>query len=150
MGPFLAFTKQNYHRQFPRSGLSVSKCFEHSAIDIRASQGTPVRPRPPVWRGPKFVVWPVVIAYVLIVHTGNLSTLYGHLSRINVRRSVCKQGRNNGYSGGKPGTVGAEPFVTGPHLHSEVRLNGFRLTRWGTCSDNKPIIRRSEDPTPLI
>lgn len=107
--------------------------FEHSGIDIRASQGTPI-----VAAASGYVARARICssascyAYVLIVHTGNLSTLYGHLSKITVSADqYVNRGDIVGYSGGTPGTVGAGPFVTGPHLHFEVRASGIPVDPLG-------------------
>ena len=107
--------------------------FEHSAIDLRASQGTVVRAAAAGYVArAKVCGSSSCYAYVLIVHTGNLSTLYGHLSRIDVAGDqFVNKGDVVGLSGGKPGTVGAGPFVTGPHLHFEVRLNGIPVDPMG-------------------
>lgn len=107
--------------------------FEHSAIDIRASQGTPIKAAAAGYVArAKVCSSASCYAYVLIVHTGNLSTLYGHLSRVDVAGDqFVNRGDIIGLSGGRPGTVGAGPFVTGPHLHFEVRLNGIPVDPMG-------------------
>jgi len=59
--------------------------------------------------------------YVIINHTNNYSSLYGHLQKIDaVLRSEVK-------SGTLIGKVGSTGQSTGPHLHFELRLGGRAL-----------------------
>lgn len=101
--------------------------FAHSGIDIKASQGTAVHAAASGYVAQAHLCTTAsCYAYVLIVHNGSISTLYGHLSQILVTDDqFVNQGDVIGYSGATPGTVGAGPFTTGAHLHFEVRLNGI-------------------------
>lgn len=55
---------------------------------------------------------------IIIKHKNNFETLYGHLSRIDV-----KEGESIS-TGQVIGRVGSTGHSTGPHLHYEVRING--------------------------
>jgi len=103
------------------------KVFEHSAIDIRSAQGTALKAAASGYVArTKRCSLASCYSYVLIVHNGDISTLYGHLSSISVTEDqYVNRGDVIGYSGGAPGTVGAGPFTTGAHLHFEVRKNGI-------------------------
>ncbi len=89
----------------------------HLGVDYGAATGTPVRSV-----GDGVVEFAgVQNGYgnvVIIKHRNNHTTLFGHLSRINVRKgATVSQGQNIG-------AVGATGWATGPHLHFEFRVNG--------------------------
>jgi len=89
----------------------------HNGVDYSAPIGTPVR-----------VVGDGVVELagrqsgygnvVQVLHASGRSTLYAHLSRIDVRTGQrVEQGQSIG-------AVGATGWATGPHLHFEFRVNG--------------------------
>lgn len=101
--------------------------FEHSGVDIRAGQGTPIKAAASgyVARAQRCSS-PSCYSFTMIVHSDGLSTVYGHMSAIYVKEDqFVARGDVIGLSGGTPGTNGAGPFVTGPHLHFEVRSDGI-------------------------
>lgn len=89
----------------------------HMGVDYGAPTGTPVR-----------VVGDGVVEFagsqngygnvVEVRHAGNRTTLYAHLSRINVRKGQRVE------QGNTIGAVGATGWATGPHLHFEFRVAG--------------------------
>jgi len=72
---------------------------------------------------------------VILKHRNNHSTVYAHLSKINVHKGEnISQGQNIG-------AVGSTGWATGPHLHFEFRINGVH-------HDPLTIARESES-TPV-
>jgi hypothetical protein len=61
---------------------------------------------------------PVYGKYVIIAHSENWTSLYGHLSSVNTDL------RKNVKSGNLIGKVGSTGQSTGPHLHFEIRQRG--------------------------
>jgi murein DD-endopeptidase MepM/ murein hydrolase activator NlpD len=92
----------------------------HRGVDYAAPQGTPVRT---VGEGVvEFAGWQNGYGNVVhIEHGNNKSTLYAHLSQIDVRRGQRVE------QGQRVGAVGATGWATGPHLHFEFRLGGQYL-----------------------
>lgn len=89
----------------------------HLGTDYGAPVGTPVRV---VGDGVvEFAGWQNGFGNVIFVNHGRgHTTVYAHLSRMNVKRGErVSQGQNIG-------AVGATGWATGPHLHFEFRING--------------------------
>jgi murein DD-endopeptidase MepM/ murein hydrolase activator NlpD len=90
----------------------------HRGVDYAAPTGTPV-----IASGDGRVIARGVDGgygnAVVLQHGGNVTTLYGHLSRFGSQRigSRVKQGEVIGY-------VGRTGLATGPHLHYEYRVGG--------------------------
>ena len=93
----------------------------HTGVDINVGYGTPVYAAD----GGTVILagWNGGYGNCIVINHGNgLTTLYGHLSSINV--SV---GQSVG-RGQTIGLVGSTGNSTGPHLHWEVAVNGQRVT----------------------
>jgi len=91
----------------------------HQGVDYAAATGTPIKAAGDgkvVFRGHKGGYGNTVV----LQHGGNISTLYGHMSKFRKGVSTgsrVKQGQVIGY-------VGMTGLATGPHLHYEFRING--------------------------
>lgn len=99
---------------------------EHSAIDIRASQGSILKAAASGYVARVKFDGTSNYAYIMIIHGDGYSTVYGHVSQVNVNvDDYVLQGQIIGRTGGLPGSAGAGKFCTGPHLHFEIRKNGI-------------------------
>lgn len=111
---------------FHDSDYPFRRLFEHSGIDIRAYQGTPVRAAASGYVARVQTGGAKGYGFIMLIHSGGLASVYGHVSKIHVEQdSFVAAGQVIASSGGMPGTRGAGPFSTGPHLHFEIRLNGI-------------------------
>ena len=133
-GAYYGFDGQSKKRSFLASPMEFSRVTsgfamrmhpilnswkQHKGVDYGAPSGTPVR-----------AVGDGTVDFagrqngygnvVEIRHSNERSTLYAHLSRIDVTLGQrIEQGRNIG-------AVGATGWATGPHLHFEVKMAGVQ------------------------
>ena len=98
---------------------------EHSGIDLGIPQGTPLRAADAGYIAKVAIGTKWYGTYIMIIHGGNITTLYGHMSSVNVAQDqYVKRGDIIGYSGNTG-------YSSGPHLHFEVRSNGVPVDPMG-------------------
>jgi murein DD-endopeptidase MepM/ murein hydrolase activator NlpD len=105
---------------WPTSGvLTQGYWYGHRAIDIGASVGTAVAAADGGYVS--FTGWTDVgYGYLIVVdHANGYQTYYAHLSNIFVSEGETV------YAGQVIGAVGSTGNSTGPHLHFEIRYNGY-------------------------
>jgi murein DD-endopeptidase MepM/ murein hydrolase activator NlpD len=90
---------------------------QHLGVDYAAPAGTAVRT---IGDGVvEFAGWQNGYGNVVqIKHSNERSTLYAHMSRIDVKKGQRLE------QGQRVGAVGSTGWSTGPHLHLEFRVNG--------------------------
>ncbi|MBI3923327.1 MAG: M23 family metallopeptidase [Armatimonadetes bacterium] len=105
---------------------------QHSGADIACSAGTRV-----VADNDGVVVLAEKLKMrgntIVIDHGFNLFTLYNHLSGIQVREGESVK------KGQVVGRVGATGFVTGPHLHWEIRVGVIPVNPWSWTKSEVPL-----------
>ena len=133
-GAYYGFDGQSKKRSFLASPMEFSRVTsgfamrlhpiqqtwkQHKGVDYGAPTGTPIRS---VGAGVvDFAGWQNGYGNVVeIRHTEQRSTLYAHMSRIDVKRGDhVEQGQHLG-------AVGATGWATGPHLHFEIKVGGVQ------------------------
>ena len=92
---------------------------QHKGVDYGAPAGTAIRA---VGDGTvDFAGWQNGYGNVVeIRHSAQRSTLYAHMSRIDVKRGAHVE------QGQRVGAVGSTGWATGPHLHFEVKVGGVQ------------------------
>lgn len=93
----------------------------HGGLDIPGSYGSAIvaaNSGKVIWAGNRGDSYG---NYVIIDHGGGVSTLYGHSSKVLVRKGQRVS------RGQRIANVGSTGRSTGPHCHFEVRINGSRV-----------------------
>lgn len=105
--------------RWPLAQFGISQSFHggHMGLDLQADYGTPVYA---IHNGT--VAWTSMLSlgygkHVLIKNTDEITSLYGHLSKIQVKQGD-KVTKNT-----KIGEVGSTGWSTGNHLHLEIYQN---------------------------
>ena len=106
---------------------------QHKGVDFGAPTGTPVHV---VGDGVvSFAGWQNGYGNVIEVrHANQRSTLYAHLSRIDVRRGEAVT------QGDTLGAVGQTGWATGPHLHFEVKVDGTQTDPLLLAKASDPMV----------
>ena len=133
-GAYYGFDGQSKKRAFLASPMEFSRVTsgfamrmhpilnnwkQHKGVDYGAPSGTPIRA---VGDGVvDFAGWQNGYGNVVEVrHSSERSTVYAHMSRIDVRRGQRVE------QGARIGAVGSTGWATGPHLHFEVKVAGVQ------------------------
>ncbi|MDP3653217.1 MAG: M23 family metallopeptidase [Rhodoferax sp.] len=146
-GGYYTLAGQSLHRAFLASPMEFSRITSgfkmrfhpilqtwraHNGVDYAAPTGTPIRSV-----GEGVVDFAGVQGgygnIVMVKHNNSDTTVYAHLSRINVKRGEhVSQGQHIG-------AVGSTGWATGPHLHFEFRINGVFRDPLTVASRNTTI-----------
>ncbi len=99
--------------------------FDHLATDIRTAQGTEIH-APADGVVVQATDNGLGYSYITLAHAdGQYQTVYGHVSRIDVRTGdAVHAGDIIGLSGGAVGARGSGPYTTGSHLHFAMKHRG--------------------------
>ena len=148
-GSYFGFDGQSKKRAFLASPMEFSRVTsgfamrlhpilnswkQHKGVDYGAPSGTAIRT---VGDGTvDFAGWQNGYGNVVEVrHSAQRSTLYAHMSRIDVKRGTHVE------QGQRIGAVGATGWATGPHLHFEVKVGGVQ--------QNPMIMAKASEAIPL-
>ncbi|MBB5204656.1 murein DD-endopeptidase MepM/ murein hydrolase activator NlpD [Inhella inkyongensis] len=146
---FYDFEGQNKRRAFLASPMEFSRVTSgfamrfhpihntwrrHNGVDYGAPHGAPVRS---VGDGiVEFAGWQNGFGNVVhLRHSGDRTTVYAHLSKIDVRKGQRVD------QGQRVGAVGATGWATGPHLHFEFRVGGQHK--------DPRVLAKASESTPL-
>ena len=146
-GSYYGFDGQSRRRTFLASPLAFSRVTsgfsmrmhpilqswrQHHGVDYAAPTGTAVRTVSDGWV--EFAGWQNGYGNVVqIAHANNKSTLYAHLSRLEVKTGQRVE------QGQRIGLVGATGWATGPHLHFEFRLRGQHQDPTRMARNSEPL-----------
>lgn len=105
-----------------RYGMRISpisgKRLFHNGIDLAVAEGTAVHPCKSGTVVHCALGDAVFGNYVVLSHTGGVTSLYAHLSRITTQEGATVGTANT------IGRVGHTGMATGPHLHFEIKTDG--------------------------